>query len=300
MPVCKKHAVIALSAAVMSSVFAQSSFGGIGSISSPTMPSISSPALGSGFYIPSYSTQGMSSGNSKSVKKESSDAVVEQEQKKSEEKKKTLSTLTANEISALSSMGLLGNLGGSGIAGSVYTTQTTSETKVILEKVLSEIEEIKQNTKEIPSARPVTIVASAPVVSSNTLSSAAHKAASRILRFNVNDYDILKTCGKIYISDIQSDGSFLVTGDRRYMSDGKNRTETFHMLFKNSAGEHGAVNYNAAASVTQDYLNEYSFLYQLSKRPSLSAVRTGNLVTMRTTDPEWKMELLIDLGEKKD
>ena len=116
----------------------------------------------------------------------------------------------------------------------------------------------------------------------------------------MNNYDILKTCGKIYISDIQHDGSFLVTGDRRYMSDGKNRTETFHMLFKNSSGEHSAVNYNAATSVTQDYLNEYSFLYQLSKRPQLSAVRTGNLVTMRTNDQDWKMELLIDLGEKRN
>ena len=56
-------------------------------------------------------------------------------------------------------------------------------------------------------------------------------------------------------------------------------------------------NYHAAAAVTQDYLNEYSFLYQLSQRENLSAMRTGNLVTMRTTDPDWKLELLIDLGE---
>ena len=146
----------------------------------------------------------------------------------------------------------------------------------------------------------MTAVASAPVVSSNTLTSAAEKAASRILRFNVNNYDILKTCKKVYISDVQQDGSFLVTGDRRYLSDGKQRTETFHILFKNSATNNSAVNYNAAASVTQDYLNEYSFLYQLSKKPQLSAMRTGNLVTMRTDEPDWKMELLIDLGANKE
>ena len=283
-----------------SCLYAQSSFGGFGSVTAPSMPTVSSPTIGSGFYVPTFQNQGLNVGKKKDSKSESNDGSEQAEEKKSEVAKKLPSTLTASEISALSSMGLLGNITGSALPGSIYTTQTTSETKEILEKVLTEIEEIKKNTKELPAAKPVTIVASAPVVSSNTLSSAAEKASSRILRFSVNNYDILKTCGKIYISDIQHDGSFLVTGDRRYMSDGKNRTETFHMLFKNSSGEHSAVNYNAATSVTQDYLNEYSFLYPLSKRPQLSAVRTGNLVTMRTNDQDWKMELLIDLGEKRN
>ena len=283
-----------------SCLYAQSSFGGFGSVTAPSMPTVSSPTIGSGFYVPTFQNQGLNVGKKKDSKSESKDGSDQAEEKKSEVAKKLPSTLTASEISALSSMGLLGNITGSALPGSIYTTQTTSETKEILEKVLTEIEEIKKNTKELPAEKPVTIVASAPVVSSNTLSSAAEKASSRILRFSVNNYDILKTCGKIYISDIQHDGSFLVTGDRRYMSDGKHRTETFHMLFKNSSGEHSAVNYNAATSVTQDYLNEYSFLYQLSKRPQLSAVRTGNLVTMRTNDQDWKMELLIDLGEKRN
>lgn len=298
MPVSKKIAVLAAATVSALGLSAQNTAGGIGSVSSPAMPTISSPAIGSGFYVPSYSPLGIYTGRKvldKGIKTEKKEGESEE---KTETRKKLASTLTASEISTLSSLGLLGNISGSALNGNLYTTQTTSDTKAILEKVLLEIEEIKNNTKDIPSAKPVTIVASAPVVSSNTLTSAAEKAASRILRFSVNDYDILKTCGKIYISDIQRDGSFLVTGDRRYMSDGKNRTETFHMLFKNSAGEHGATNYNAAATVTQDYLNEYSFLYQLSKRPQLSAVRTGNLVTMRTDDADWKMEFLIDLGEK--
>ena len=295
-----KNIFVAGVAFAASCLYAQSSFGGFGSVTAPSMPTVSSPTIGSGFYVPTFQNQGLNVGKKKDSKSESNDGSEQAEEKKSKVAKKLPSTLTASEISALSSMGLLGNITGSALSGSIYTTQTTSETKEILEKVLTEIEEIKKNTKELPAAKPVTIVASAPVVSSNTLSSAAEKASSRILRFSVNNYDILKTCGKIYISDIQHDGSFLVTGDRRYMSDGKHRTETFHMLFKNSSGEHSAVNYNAATSVTQDYLNEYSFLYQLSKRPQLSAVRTGNLVTMRTNDQDWKMELLIDLGEKRN
>ena len=97
---------------------------------------------------------------------------------------------------------------------------------------------------------------------------------------------------------MQLDGTFLITGDRVYSSDGKNRTETFHILFKSSPNENGSSNYKAAANVTQDYLNENSFLYQLSKFESLPAMRVGNFVSMRTEEPNWKLELLIDLGEK--
>lgn len=278
-----------------SALFAQS---GIGSVTAPSMPTVTTPTIGSGFYVPSFQNNFVNTAkkNSTAAKKE----AAKTEEEKNKEAKKIASTLTAGDLSALSSMGLLGSVTGSALPGNIYTTQTTSETKEILEKVLTEIEEIKKNTKEIPAAKPVTAVASAPVVSSNSLTSAAEKATSRILRFNVNNYDILKTCKKVYISDVQQDGSFLVTGDRRYLSDGKQRMETFHILFKNSATNNSAVNYNAAASVTQDYLNEYSFLYQLSKKPQLSAMRTGNLVTMRTDEPDWKMELLIDLGANKE
>lgn len=265
--------------------------------------------MSGGFYVPTEMNYKFYTGKIEAQKKNETEDKKSTDETKKEKKNSLVSTLTANELTALGSMGLLKNFSGSinslgtnSLGNSIYGNgiQSSLETKEILEKVLLEIEEIKKNTKEIPVEKPVTIVASAPVISSNSLSSAAEKASSRILRFSVNDYDILKTCGKIYISDIQHDGSFLVTGDRRYLSDGKQRKETFHMLFKNSMGENSATRYTAAASVTQDYLNEFSFLYQLSNRKDMSALRTGNLVTMRTADPDWKLELLIDLGEKQD
>lgn len=262
---------------IASSIFAQSSFSGIdsvtfptvSSVTSPTMPTISSPTIGGGFYVPFFQNQKTNSKTINNSKREDKNQIYQQKEKKNIPTQKISSSITADEIYALSSMGLLENITGSVGAKNTYSTQTTTETKVILEKVLNGIEEIKNNVKEIPSVQPVTVVTSSPVVSSNNLSSAVEKASSRILRFNVNNYDILKTCKKIYISDVQHDGSFLVTGDRLYMSDKKNRTETFHMLFKNSSGENSAINYNAAATVTQDYLNENSFLYQLSKRNQL-------------------------------
>ena len=38
-------------------------------------------------------------------------------------------------------------------------------------------------------------------------------------------------------------------------------------------------------------------MYQLSNKKNLSALRTGNLVTMRVNEPNWQLEFLIDLGE---
>ena len=118
----------------------------------------------------------------------------------------------------------------------------------------------------------------------------------RVLRFSVNGYNVLSTCTSMYISSPETDGTFLVSGDRRYTSDGKIRTETFHILFRANGKQNGLDSYAAASQVNQDYLNQYSFLYQLAQKQNLTATRTGNLVTLRTTDPNWKLELLIDLG----
>ena len=71
------------------------------------------------------------------------------------------------------------------------------------------------------------------------------------------------------------------------------------MLFKKSADESGVSRYETATAVSQDYLNENSFLYQMSNMKGLKASRVGNLVTMRTDDKNWNLELLIDLGERK-
>ena len=71
------------------------------------------------------------------------------------------------------------------------------------------------------------------------------------------------------------------------------------MLFKTGAGSTSLMDYTAATAVTQDYYNPNSFMYQLTQHKNLSATRTGNLVTMRTDDEDWKLELLIDLGETK-
>ncbi len=267
-------------------------------ISAPTMPTVSVPVIGSSF---SYSNSNSSdSAQKQSNKKSASDSEADSASKKSSSD--LLSTLTASDLQTLSSTGMLETLlesktGSNSILGlsNLYTSSSSSETNKLLKQVLSEMEEIKQQTSAPEKVASQAV--QAPVVTSTGNSSTARTKASRLIRFSVNGYDVLRTCRTIYISDVQEDGTFLVTGDRKYASDGKTRSETFHLLFKKDQNTSGLQNYHAAAAVTQDYLNEYSFLYQLSQRENLSAVRTGNLVTMRTTDPDWKLELLIDLGE---
>ncbi len=279
--------------ATASVAFAQSS---LDSITSPTMPTISSPVIGSGFYMPGsilssdYKSNSSNQNSEVSSSKDSSSLNVSQDDSAStSEKKKVLSSISASEIYNLSRQGLLNN---TDILGNLYSAENSNETKELLNKVLSEIEDIKDSNKS-----PTVIVKNSTSSNAEQNQATSKKAPSRILRFSVNGYDILKTCKKIYISDVQLDGSFLVTGDRNYSSDGKERTETFHLLFKTSPNEDNSANYSAAAAVTQDYLNENSFLYQLSKREKMNAFRVGNFLTMRTDDPDWKMEFLIDLGE---
>ncbi|MBQ9238758.1 MAG: hypothetical protein IJ191_05515 [Treponema sp.] len=123
----------------------------------------------------------------------------------------------------------------------------------------------------------------------------AERVSPSMLRFVVNGYDVRATCRTVYFSEQGTDGTFLLTGDRRYLSDGTVRTETFYLLFL-TAGDAGfAVDYLVEPFVVQDYTNEHSFLYQLAQRKELRAQKTGNLVALHVTEPSWTMDLLIDM-----
>ena len=312
------------------------SVGGI-TITSPSMPTISSPTINSGYYRPastgaySYQKDNSSSQSTQSAPSLSEGESDEKSTTIDDTAKKILSTLTAGDIQAMSKNGMLNQIGqilgmdsatlASSIDGStlsnLYISSSTEETTVLLQQILTEIEELKaQNAaKKTETSTTEAVAEDTKSTSEQNTSSSKEEVAittsnatevstksttkpSHLIRFSVNGYDVLRTCRTIYISDVQQDGTFLVTGDRKYQSDGQTRAETFHLLFKVTQNA-GADTYKAAAAVTQDTFNEYSFLYQMSQRDDLKATRTGNLVSMRTTDPSWKLELLIDLGEEK-
>ena len=273
-------------------------------ITMPTMPTISSPTMGGSFYAPSQNMPYLRPAQTgTSEKKSTNNTQTENAAPKQEEKQ--ASKLTASEIATMGNMGLLNGL------NSVYSSRSylsgtidvnEKETNNLLRQILTEMENIQEQNKEATDAAEKEAVSDTPaqnIVTPNArpVSAKENAAHSRLLRFNVNGYDVLKTCRTVYISDMHSDGSFLVTGDRKYLSDGKVRNETFHVLFTTDKTKDNSSLYKAAAEVNQDYFNQYSFLYELSRRNDLTAFRTGNLVTMKTSDPQWKLDMLIDLGE---
>lgn len=296
MRIYKKVFFLSLTAATLFNASAQST--SFSSITSPSMPTVSSPEIGNGFYSPGavlkpeYSKDTSKSDSPQPEKSKSENKSAESSNAKNEMQKKILSALTAKDISLLNEQGFSSDI--NSMIFSLSSSDNSQETKLLLNKILTEIEKIKDNSNKENNNKKTAEVSAAPAKEEKM----PEKAKARLLRFSVNGYDILRTCRKIYISEVQLDGTFLVTGDRVYSSDGKNRAETFHILFKSSPSENGSLNYKATANVTQDYLNENSFLYQLSKFESLPAMRVGNFVSMRTEEPNWKLELLIDLGEK--
>ncbi len=300
MRVCRTFVVVSLFTVVLFPLFAQGKGRGgsptVSSPSSPSMPTITSPTIGGGYYMPGNGSNQAYTGRSYQQKSaEAQKKSAEQSKKNKTDGKKTseLGKLTASDLISLSSSPLVGQL--SNILGNTdIVPAEENKTEELLQEVLSQIEEIKEQNSAV--VQPVQTVAVQSVPVQTTVYSGANKPKTpHLIRFSVNGYNILHTCRTIYISDVQNDGTFLVTGDRAYESDGKTRTETFHILFKTAAATN-MQNYSAAAAVTQDSVNQYSFLYQLADRQDLQALRTGNLVSMRTTDPEWKLELLIDLG----
>ena len=299
MQTCKKTLALAIVSAVVSISWAQNS--SYNSITSPRMPTISAPTMGSGFYLPGSVLNPIYMGNTHQEKPGVKEKAKVESKKKDVDAavKRALGSVTASDMNVLSKMGLLDKLYSTADL-SVLPYNSGNQTKDILVDVLTKIESIKTETQsKTPEARIFDNNSRVSLPVSNNAPTPSNVASSKIIRFSVNGYDILSTCRHVYISDVQSDGTFLVTGDRRYSTDGKTRKETFHLLFKKSADESGVSRYETATAVSQDYLNENSFLYQMSNMKGLKASRVGNLVTMRTDDKNWNLELLIDLGERK-
>lgn len=259
------------------------------SITAPSMPTVTVPHLGGGFYTPVAPKAPVIDKSSATVQEQTtvtpSDSAVRETQRAAAKAAGELG-LTATDLTSMDQLGLLssGILGGgslSALKAAAAKTAPASADSLLLQQILAQLTELKAQLEK------------------QELPAAAHRqetaANRRILRFVVNGYDVLATCRDVYFSVPETDGSFLLTGDRKYLSNGANRSETFHLLFAAKAAENGFAQYGVTAAVTQDYTNEYSFLYQLAERQPLTAQRTGNFVSLRVNDPDWKLDLLVAL-----
>ncbi len=281
----------------------------ISSPESPAMPKISAPTLGTKFYTPGTQTNisnktasETASAQTKSAEKSSETSVSSETTKSSAATLSTqniLNHLTASDIATLGSDGLFGGiyslLGNESAISNQYASNNSND--VLLQSVLAELEELKQKTEQNTEAvKKISL----PITTSGTqeTQSKNHEFNPQILRFLVNGYNIKDTIRTTYFSKKENDGSFLLTGDRKFTTDGKNREETFYLLFKADGNCGTSAGYFVEPEVIQDYKNEYSFLYQLTQKPKLKAEKTGNLVSLKYVSDTWNMDLLIDIGDE--
>ena len=212
---------------------------------------------------------------------------------------KNQSAVSAADLTALAKKGLLNNFysllgvsgndallqGGLSAGGIPSDTALPSSSNAMLEKILSELDDVKKQNAE--------------AVKSNEEQPPASSARPGILRFIVNGCDVLSSCRTVYFSDVGKDGTFLLTGDRTYTANGQKRMETFYLLFRPAGNAGFSTQYKVECSVVQDYTNTNSFMYRLASLGNLTAVKTGNLVSLRTSDPNCRADLLIDIGSAK-
>lgn len=114
-------------------------------------------------------------------------------------------------------------------------------------------------------------------------------SGGELVRLSVNGYGILPTVTTIVSSILARDGSFLITGDRRYLASNRYRSETFYLLCRKT----GKDSYRLYADVNQDATNTYSFLYQLARKSPVEGKLVGDLLVFRTKDPAWKLDCVI-------
>ncbi|MCR5172900.1 MAG: hypothetical protein K6B73_08545 [Treponema sp.] len=270
--------------------------------SAPSMPSVSAPALGNGFYVPG--SDGFYSGHKNVPAGANSKTAAETESTASTVTASTTNTsstdalslianssgpissmLTAGDLSSLESMGVLPSMGG--LLNS--TKKSTSDT-VMLQQILSELNELKQQVNAVSTARGTT-----PATTTAAVSDSKQTERSKLLRFVINGTDILGSLRAVYFSHPESDGTFLLTADRVYLNSSKTNTETFHLLFRATGTKNSGTAFTVSPAITQAGDDASSPLYRLSQIDNLKASRTGNLVTLRTEQNGLKVDVLMAL-----
>lgn len=196
------------------------------------------------------------------------------------------SILSASDITSLYDSGLFDNL--SSLNGTKSASSTS--TNALLQQVLTSLEELKTQQKNA-SAKDRQILEN-----TQTDSQTFKQREPRILRFRINGHDVKDTLTTVFFSEPESDGTFLLTGDRRYFTNQKARTETFYILFKAEKSNGSITTFDVQPSIVQDALNENSFVYRFSKLKNLKAEKTGNLVVLHSDDGI-NVDLLLDIDK---
>lgn len=264
----------------------------------PAMPSMPSVSGSGSFYTPTFPS---SSGTSKSASAKtdsstkSSETVLSDGTTTSDVLSSLLgvntSTLTASDISSLYDSGLFSRLSGLDSTSSLSSYSTSATTNVLLQQVLNSLNDLKSKQNNASAAEKQVLE------NTQTDSETFKQREPTILRFKINGYNIADSLTKVFFSEPETDGSFLLTADRKYYSNQKLMTETFYMLFKTVSSTGSSVFYKVQPAIVQDNKNENSFVYKLMNKHNLTAEKTGNLVVMHVND-DLTADMLLDIDKR--
>ena len=261
----------------------------------PEMPSM--PTVGGGFYTPSFPTRVNNS--KKTATTESSSEKTESVLTEAITPESVLTSalskgnaLTAYDISSLYDSGLFSDISSLYNSGSLTNYATSTSTNVLLQQVLNSLNDLKKQ-QQGASAKEKNELNAVKTDAENF-----KKREPSILRFKINGYNIADSLTKVFFSETEADGSFLLTADRKYFVNQQARTETFYMLFKTVSSSGSSLTYKVQPSIVQDAKNENSYVYRLVNVKNLTAEKTGNLVVMHLSGDSLSADLLLDIDSK--
>ncbi len=274
------------------SVFAQS-------VSMPEMPSMPTmPTVGGEFYRPTTPTSSVL----QNATSESLSSSTENLSTQSQNSKATISSSNSSDVlsSLLTNNSILSayditNLYDSGLFNDLSSLNTVNansqNSEILLQQILQSLEELKNQQKTS------TAVEKQNLQNTQTDSENFKQREPSVLRFKINGYDIKDSLSAVFFSEPEADGSFLLTGDRRYFTNQQRRTETFYLLFKTIKSTGSTTTFEVQSDIVQDFKNENSFVCKLVNKKNLTAEKTGNLVVLRLSDNDLNVDLLLDIDK---
>ena len=278
------------------------------SVSEPTMPTLDGkPYVGQPPYIPQSSNSQQSSqtktDTSDTAENTNTTSTTYAATEKNSDNSNLSNVLTAQTISGLGGLSSLTDtlsaLTSSQNASSYLpalsqltgTTLSQTDSNATLKSILKELQKLSQ--KETSQQNT-----SQKVVTTDTWDNSSQtESQSKLLRFRVNNTDILNTCQTIYFSQPEENGLFLLTGDRSYYIDNRPYEETFYFLFTPALDDKGVFYYEVEGDIMQNAPITGSKLYPLTEKPSLIARKTGNLIALKYNAKNWNLDILIDLRD---
>lgn len=278
------------------------------SVSEPTMPTLDGkPYVGQPPYIPQSSNSQQSSqtetDTSDTAENTNTTSTTYAATEKNSDNSNLSNVLTAQTISGLGGLSSLTDtlsaLTSSQNASSYLpalsqltgTTLSQTDSNATLKSILKELQKLSQKeTSQQNSTQKV-------VTTDTWDNSSQTESQSKLLRFRVNNTDILNTCQTIYFSQPEENGLFLLTGDRSYYIDNRPYEETFYFLFTPALDDKGLFYYEVEGDIMQNAPITGSKLYPLTEKPSLIARKTGNLIALKYNAENWNLDILIDLRD---